>query len=98
MRAGSKNLATLTTLKAALLVALSSTAALQSHAQGRLRPTASAFVQTTQSGFATPQEAAAALIKSCGRLRPACLESNVWSGWRRLGQRARSRPGQKPDH
>jgi Protein of unknown function (DUF2950) len=62
MSAGSKNLITRTTLKAAFVLALSFSAGM--HSQAQTKPTASASSQTTQSGFPTPQEAAAALIKA----------------------------------
>jgi hypothetical protein len=60
MTARSKHLAILTTLKAALLPALLFSAAV--HLQGQTQKGASAGV--AQTGFATPQEAAAALIKA----------------------------------
>jgi hypothetical protein len=66
MSAGSKNLVTRTAFKAALVLGLSSFAAMHSQAQTPSKPTASASSQTTQAGFATPQEAAAALIKAAG--------------------------------
>jgi hypothetical protein len=66
MSAGSKNLITRTTLRVALVLAMPFSAALYSQAQTSPKSTASAPSRTTQSGFATPQEAAAALIKSAG--------------------------------
>jgi hypothetical protein len=65
MSAGSQNLVRrITFFKAALVLALASSGAMYSQAQTPSKPIASASSQTTQSGFATPQEAAAALIKA----------------------------------
>ncbi len=64
MRAISKNAVTLATLLAALVVVLCSAVAV--HARPLSKPSAAAAPQTTQTGFATPQEAAAALIKAAG--------------------------------
>ena len=66
MSAGSKNLIICTTLKVALVLALPFSAALHSQAQTSPKSIASASSRTTQSGFATPQEAAEALIKAAG--------------------------------
>jgi hypothetical protein len=66
MSAGSKNLIIRTTLRVALVFALPSSAALHSQVRTSPKSIASASSQTTQSGFATPQEAAAALIKAAG--------------------------------
>jgi hypothetical protein len=66
MSAGSKNLIIRTTLRVALVLALPFSAALHSQVQTSPKSIASASSQTTQSGFATPQEAAAALIKAAG--------------------------------
>jgi Protein of unknown function (DUF2950) len=64
MSAISKNAVTRATLLAALVVALCTSLAV--HAQPRSEPSAAATPQITQTGFATPQEAAAALIKAAG--------------------------------
>jgi hypothetical protein len=66
MSARSKNTVTDATLLVALVLALSSSVAVPSQAQGSSKPGASPSSQTTQMGFATPQEAAAALIKAAG--------------------------------
>ncbi len=66
MRAGSNKFVTRTTIEALLVLALASSVGMQSQAQTPSKPTASASSQTTQSGFATPQEATAALIKAAG--------------------------------
>jgi hypothetical protein len=66
MSAGSNSVITRTTLKTAFVLALSFAAAMYSQAQTPSKATASASSQTAQSGFATPQEAAAALIKAAG--------------------------------
>jgi hypothetical protein len=64
MTAISKNAVTRATLLAALLVALSSSVAV--HAQPLSESSAATSPQIAQTGFATPQEAAAALIKAAG--------------------------------
>jgi DUF2950 family protein len=66
MSAGSKNLIIRTTLRVALVLALPFSGALHSQAQTSPKSIASASSRTTQSGFATPQEAAEALIKAAG--------------------------------
>jgi len=67
MSARSKNAVTdAALLMAAVVLALSATVANQSQAQPSSKHSASASPQTTQTGFATPQEAAAALIKAAG--------------------------------
>ena len=66
MSARSKNTVTDATLLVALVLALSSFVAVPSQAQRSSKPGASPSSQTTQTGFATPQEAAAALIKAAG--------------------------------
>lgn len=63
MSAGSNNLVIRTSLGAAFVLALCCTAAM--HSQAPPKPHASTS-NITQSGFATPQEAAAALIKAAG--------------------------------
>ena len=62
----SNNLITRTTHKTALVLALCFSAAIQAQPQTSPKTAASAASQTAQSGFATPQEAAAALIKAAG--------------------------------
>jgi hypothetical protein len=64
MTAISKNAFTRATLLAALVVALCTSLAVR--AQPLSEPSAAAIPQTTQTGFATPQDAAAALIKAAG--------------------------------
>jgi hypothetical protein len=67
MSARSKNAVTdATLLMAAVVLALSASVAKQSQAQTPSKPSASVSSQTTQTGFATPQAAAAALIKAAG--------------------------------
>jgi hypothetical protein len=66
MSARAKSAVTNATLLAALIVALCSSVAIPLQAQGSSKPSASGSLQTTQTGFATPQEAAAALIKAAG--------------------------------
>jgi hypothetical protein len=68
-------LVTRTTLKAALVLALASSVALHSPARTPPKSTAPVSSQTTQSGFATPQEAAAALIKAAGDYDVAALKA-----------------------
>ena len=64
MSATPRNAVTRATLLAALVVALCTSVAV--HAQPLSEPNVVASPQTTQTGFATPQEAAAALIKAAG--------------------------------
>jgi hypothetical protein len=64
MTARSKNRVTPTARNAALVLALSFGWAMHSQAQTQTKPAKSASSQATQSGFATPQEAASALIKA----------------------------------
>jgi hypothetical protein len=64
MSTRSKNTVSRVTVLAALVITLCFTVAMS--AQPLLKPNAAAFPQTTQTGFATPQEAAAALIKAAG--------------------------------
>ena len=66
MSAESNNLVTRTSLKTAFALALCCSAPMPAPAQTPARTAESASSQTTQSGFATPQEAAAALIKAAG--------------------------------
>jgi hypothetical protein len=66
MSAGARNPISRITLKAALVLALWCSVGLHSRAQTSTHPTALASSQSVQSEFATPQEAAAALIKAAG--------------------------------
>jgi hypothetical protein len=65
MSARSRNAVTDATLLAAVVFAMSFSVAVQSQGPPP-KPSASISSQTTQTGFATPQEAAAALIKAAG--------------------------------
>jgi hypothetical protein len=64
MSTRSKNTVSHVTVLATLVIALCFSVAMS--AQPLSEPSAAAFPQTTQTGFATPQEAAAALIKAAG--------------------------------
>jgi hypothetical protein len=75
MSARSNNAVADATLLVALLLALSSSVAIPSQAQGSSKSGASAPSPTTQTGFATPQEAAAALIKAAGDYDLAALKA-----------------------
>jgi len=66
MSTRSKNAFACATLLVALIVAISSSAPLSAKPEPLSKPSAPVSSQTTQTGFATPQEAAAALIKAAG--------------------------------
>ena len=66
MSTRSKNAFACATLLVALVVALSSSAPVSAKPRPLSKPSAPVSSQTTQTGFATPQEAAAALIKAAG--------------------------------
>src|SRR5580658_8673051 len=72
MSTRSKNIVIRVTVLAALIFALSSVS-LQSQPRSVSKSGAVASPQTTQTGFATPQEAAAALIKAAGDYDPQAL-------------------------
>jgi hypothetical protein len=74
MSTRSKNIVIRVTVLAALIFALSSVS-LQSQPRSVSNSGAGAPPQTTQTGFATPQEAAAALIKAAGDYDPQALNA-----------------------
>jgi hypothetical protein len=74
MSTRSKNIVIRVTVLAALIFALSSVS-LQSQPRSVSKSGAGAPPQTTQTGFATPQEAAAALIKAAGDYDPQALNA-----------------------
>jgi hypothetical protein len=74
MSTRSKNIVIRVTVIAALIFALSSVS-LQSQPRSVSKSGAGAPPQTTQTGFATPQEAAAALIKAAGDYDPQALNA-----------------------
>lgn len=75
MSAGSNNLITRTTLKTAFVLALCCSAAMHVPAQTPPKNPESDSSQTAPTGFATPQEAAAALIKAAGDYDPPALKA-----------------------
>jgi hypothetical protein len=74
MSTKSKNIVTCVTVLAALVFVFSSMP-LRSQPRSAPKPGAGASPQTTQTGFATPQEAAAVLIKAAGDYDPQALKA-----------------------